>query len=99
MGKWPAVACEYQLMNRCIAGAMKLFAIYIDFGPVSKQCKNVAALGFPTGPFLNRSERLPISSNRDENYYRCQQMLNVQYIKMSINGASTICGFVSMIIE
>ena len=64
----------------------------------SKQCKNVTALGFPTGPSLNLSGRLPISSNHDENYYRWQQMVNGQYIKMSVIGVSTICGFVSTVI-
>jgi len=65
----------------------------------SEQCKNVTALGFVTRPSLNLAERLPICSNHDENYYRWQQMLNGQYIKMCINGASTICGFVSTVIK
>ena len=38
------------------------------------------------------------SSNHDGNYYRGQQMLNGQYIKMSVNGASMICSFVSAVI-
>jgi hypothetical protein len=41
-----------------------------------EQCKNGSVLGFATGPHLNVSERLPISSNHDENYYRWLQMLN-----------------------
>ena len=65
----------------------------------SKQCKNVTALSFPTGPCLNRSERLPICSNNDKNNYRSQQMLDGQYIKLSVNRASTICGFESTVIK
>ena len=34
MGEWGAVACQYQLINRCIAGAMKLLARYINFSRV-----------------------------------------------------------------
>ena len=64
----------------------------------SEQCKNVTALGFATGPSFNLSERLLISSNHDQNYYQWQQMLNGQYITMSINGALMICGFVSTVI-
>ena len=47
-----------------------------DFGKIhkfqsceSEQCKNVTALGFATRPSLSLSERLPISSIHDENYY------------------------------
>ena len=65
----------------------------------SEQCKNVTALGFATGPSLDLSERLPTCPNLDDNYYRWQQLLNGQYIKMSINGASTICSFVSTVIQ
>jgi len=31
MGQWWAIACEYRLTNRCIAGAMILLARYISF--------------------------------------------------------------------
>jgi len=62
-----------------------------------EQWKNVTSLVFATGPSLNLSERLPISSNHDENYCWWQQMLNEQYIQMSVNGASTIGGFVSTV--
>ena len=65
----------------------------------SEQCKNVTALGFATGRSLNWSERLPIESNQDENYHRWQQILNRQYIKISVTGASTIWGFVSTVIN
>jgi len=64
-----------------------------------KQCKNVTALRFATGPRLNLSERLPLSSNLDEHYCRWQQMLNGPYIKLSVNRASMICGCISMIIK
>jgi hypothetical protein len=60
----------------------------------SKQCKNVTVLSIATGPILNWSERLPISRNHDENYYRWQQMLNGHYIEMSIDAVSMICGSV-----
>jgi len=56
-------------------------------------------LGSATGPSLNQAERQPVKSNQDENTYQWQQMLNGQYIKMSINGASTICGLVSTVIH
>jgi len=35
MGKWWTVACQYQLINRCKAGTMKLWARYINFSHVS----------------------------------------------------------------
>jgi len=56
-------------------------------------------LGFATGLSLNLSERQPISSNHDENYHQWQQLLHGQYIEISVNGASTICGFVSTVIN
>ena len=34
MGEWWVVACEYRLKSRCIAGAMKLLARYINFSCV-----------------------------------------------------------------
>jgi len=55
--------------------------------------------GFATGLSLNQAESLPVQSNQDENNYGRQQMLNEQYIKMSVNGASTICGRLSMVIH
>jgi hypothetical protein len=64
----------------------------------SDQSKNVTALGFATEPNLNWSDRLPLSSNHDENYYRWQQMLIGQYIKMMVNRALMIGGFVSTVI-
>jgi len=65
----------------------------------SEQRKNVIALGFATGQSLNLAERHPVGSNHDENYYRLQQMLNGQYIKMRVNGASTICSLASTVIH
>jgi len=59
----------------------------------------IMPLGFATGPSLNQAEKQPIKSNQDEYNYRRQQMLNGQYIKMSVNGASTICGLVSTVIH
>jgi hypothetical protein len=56
-------------------------------------------LGFPTGLSLNQAESQPVQSNQDENNYGRQQMMNIQYIKMSVNGASTICGLVSTVIH
>jgi len=59
----------------------------------------ITLLGFATGPSLNQAERQSIKSNHDEYNYRRQQMLNGQYIKMSVNGASTICGLASTVIH
>jgi len=42
-------------------------------------------LGFATGLGLNEAESQPVQSNPDENNYGRQQMLNGQYIKMSVN--------------
>jgi hypothetical protein len=55
--------------------------------------------GFATGLSLNQAESQPVQSNQDENNYERQQMVNGQYIKMSVNGASTICGLVSTVIH
>jgi hypothetical protein len=59
----------------------------------------ITPLSFATGPSLNQAEKLPIVSNQDENTYGPQQMFNGQYIKLSVNGASTICGHVNMVIH
>jgi len=59
----------------------------------------ITPLGFATAPSLNRAERQSTKPNRDGYNYRRQQMLNGQYVKMSFNGASTICGLVSMVIH
>jgi hypothetical protein len=56
-----------------------------------EQRKNVVVLGIATGPSLNRSEKLPISSQYDESYYRWHQMLNGQYIKNGVNSVSNRC--------
>jgi len=56
-------------------------------------------LGFATGLSLNQAESQPVQTNQDENNYGWQQMMNGQYIKMSVNGASTICGLVSTVIH
>jgi hypothetical protein len=56
-------------------------------------------LGFATGLSLNQAESQPVQSNQDENNYGRQQMMNGQYIKVSVNGASTICGLVTTVIH
>jgi hypothetical protein len=56
-------------------------------------------LGFATGLSPNQAESQPVQSNQDENNYGWQQMMNGQYIKMSVNGVSTICGLVSTLIQ
>jgi len=56
-------------------------------------------LGFATGLILNQAESQLVQSNQDENNDGRQQMMNGQYIKMSVNGASTICGLVSTVIH
>jgi len=63
-----------------------------------EQCKIIMMLGFATGPRHKRVARQSIMSHHDENNYGLQQMLNAQCIKMSINGASTICGVVNTVI-
>jgi hypothetical protein len=65
----------------------------------SEQYKIITPLSFAPGLSLNQVERQPIKSNQDENNCRQQQMLNAQYIKMSINRASKICGLVSTVIH
>jgi hypothetical protein len=59
----------------------------------------ITPLGFATGPSLHQAEKLPIKSNQDENTDGRQQMFNGQYFKMIVNGASTICGHVNMVIH
>jgi hypothetical protein len=59
----------------------------------------ITPLGFATGLSFIEAESQSVKSNRDENKYEQQQRLNGQYIKMSVNGASTICGLVSMVIH
>jgi len=56
-------------------------------------------LGFATGLSLNQAQSQPVQSNQDENNYGRQQMSNEQYITMSVNGASTICGLLSTVIH
>jgi hypothetical protein len=56
-------------------------------------------LGFATGLSLNQADSQPAQPNQDENNYGRQQMMNGQYSKMSVNGASTICGLVSTVIH
>jgi hypothetical protein len=55
----------------------------------------ITPLGFATGPSLNHAERLPIKSKKNENTDGRQQMFKGKYIKMSVNGASTIFSFAS----
>jgi len=59
----------------------------------------MTSLGFATGLSLNQAQSQPVQSNQDENNYGRQQMMNGQYIKMSVNGASTMCGLVSTVIH
>jgi hypothetical protein len=65
----------------------------------SEQCKIMTPLGFAIGLSLNPAESQPVQSNQDENNYGRQQIMNGQYIKMSVNRASTICGLVSTVIH
>jgi len=65
----------------------------------SEQSKNVNVFSFTTGLSSNLAEKQPICSNHDENNYRWQLMLNGQFIKMSVNGVSMICGLESTVIE
>ena len=63
----------------------------------SEHHKIITPLGFATGPSLNRTERQPIRPNHDENNPGRQQMMNGQYIKLSINGPSMICCLASTV--
>jgi len=90
------ISVDKQMCSRCNE---YVCTIYQFWSCESKQYKNVPTLSFATGPSLNLSERQSIISNHDENNYWGQQMLNGQYIKMSVNGVSMICGLVSMVIE
>jgi len=56
-------------------------------------------LGFATELSLNQAESQPVQTNQDENNYGRQQMMNGQYIKMRVNGASWISGLVSTVIH
>jgi hypothetical protein len=58
----------------------------------------ITPLGFATWLSLNPAESQPVQSDQDENNYGSQQMLNGQYITMSVNGMSTICGLVRTVI-
>jgi len=59
----------------------------------------ITPLGVATGPSLNSAEGQSIKSNQDEYNDKWQHMLNGEYIKMRVNGASTICGLVSTVIH
>jgi hypothetical protein len=88
IGRVRAVACDYRFINRYIADTMNLLAKYINFCHVrAKRAKNVPAFSFVTVQSLNLPDRQAISSNHHANNYRCQQMMNCQYITMSVNGA------------
>jgi len=50
----------------------------------SEEWKNVTALRFATWPHLNRSQRQQISSNHHESHSGWQQMLNWQFIKITV---------------
>jgi len=56
-------------------------------------------LSIATGLSLNQAESQPVQSNQDENNYGQQQMMNGQYFKMRVNGASTICVLVNTAIH
>jgi len=59
----------------------------------------MTALAFATELRLNPAESQPVQSNQDKNNYGQQQMLNGQYIKMGVKGASMIGGLVSTVIH
>jgi hypothetical protein len=62
---------------------------------VSEQCKIITPLGFATGLRLNHAEYQPIKSNQEEINCQQLQMLNGQYIQLSVNRASTTFGLAS----
>jgi len=62
----------------------------------SDPCQNITKA---TGSSHNQPKKHPISVNNHQYNYRWQQILTRHYIKMSVNGASTIFGLVSKVIE
>jgi len=56
-------------------------------------------LGFATGLSLNQAVRQPVQSIQDEYNYGRRQVLNRQYVNMSVNGVSTISRLVSRVIH
>jgi len=57
MGEWWAVAFEYRLINRGIAGAMNHFARYIMFTHVRVNCATTSPRSaIPLGQFSNRQK-------------------------------------------
>jgi len=98
MGKWWAVACEYWLINRCTAGVMTFFPHFINFSHVRANSARMLLCSALTEASLNMTDWLPTCLNHHRSYGRCEQVLNGQYSKMSDNRASTICGFLSMVI-
>jgi len=50
MGEWYVVACEYQMINRCLAGAMNLLARYINFSHVrANSARMILSSALPKG--------------------------------------------------
>jgi len=84
------------MYSRCNEAFDKIHKLWLC---ESEQCQIVTALGFATGPTLNRSERQSLTSNHDLNCYEWQWMLIGQCVKMSLYGASTICSCVSTVIN
>jgi len=62
----------------------------------SDWCKNITGPNFRMGPWLNQSEWQPMIWDYYEYNYYCQHILTRQYMKMTINRASTIVGFGSL---
>jgi len=65
----------------------------------SDQCKIITGLGSGKGLCLDQAARQAISSNNYESSYQWQQILNGQYVKMSIKKVLMIIGLVSVVIE
>jgi len=93
---WLWILVDKQMYSRRNESICKIYKFY---SCESKQCKIVPVLGFAPGPSLNLSDRQLIRSNHDENDYGWQEMLNREYIKFSVNGASIFCDLVSTVIE
>lgn len=72
---------------------------YINFGRMGDLCKMITWLGLAIGQSLNPTERRPISQHNYLYNYRCQQILTLQYIKMSVNRASATFDVVSWAIR
>jgi len=98
MGEWWEVACEYRLINRCIAGAMKLLTRYINFSHVrANSARMILHTALPQGQVLiwEKTTKMSISGwkllsmaadvERIIQWIECQQSVNESLFCKSSN--------------